>query len=413
VPYIWLVASLWLPKVEARGAHPFFATQELFTATSTNYYHIPGLAVTAKGTVLAYAAWRDVDAKDWGKIYIVMRRSTDGGKTWGPEHQVAPGNLSVDPVVRTSPPKVKGHETDLVVDNAMVIPDLNGKVHFVFCVDYRRVFYMRSADDGVTWSRPMEISKVFEAYRPEMDWKIVATGPGHGIQLRNHRLIIPSWLATGGTEGFQHRPSMTVVIYSDDHGSTWKAGDIVAKTTGRGDDPQVYHDPNETSAVELGDGDVLLNIRAPSARHRRLQSVSADGATGWSKPEFVEDLPEPIVFGSIVRMPDAQESDRNTLLFSIDTGTEITKKAKAFDEQGFKREDMTVFVSNDDGKRWPIKKVIQAGPCGCGYSDLAVLQDGTILCAFGSGPHFGSGAGIRLARFNLAWVLEKREAAKR
>ncbi len=386
---------------------PLFETQELFVPTGTNYYHIPGLAVTSKGTVLAYAAWRDVDAKDWGRIYIVMRRSTDGGKTWGPEHKVPTGEASVEAVVKSSPPKPKGKENDLVVDNAMVIPDRNGMVHFVYCVEYRRVFYMRSEDDGVTWSKPVEITSVFEKYRPEMDWKIVATGPGHGIQMKNGRLIIPSWIGTGGAEGYQHHPSITVLIYSDDHGATWKAGDVVAKGTGRGESPEVYHDPNETSAVELADGRVLLNIRAPSMRHRRLQTVSADGVSGWSKPEFVEDLMDPIVFGSIVRLASApNEKDRQRLLFSIDTGTEITKKAKAGDEQGFKRENLSVFMSEDNGRTWPVKKLVQAGTCGCGYSDLTVLPDGTVLCAYGSGPNFGRGAGIRLARFNLAWVLE-------
>lgn len=383
---------------------PLFQSTQLFTPTDTNYYHIPGLVVTARGTVLAYAAWRHVGITDWGDIHTVLRRSTDGGKTWGLERKIAPIGAPLEAIVRSSPPKAKGHENDVTVDNAMLTADRNGAIHFIYCVEYRRVFYTRSDDDGLTWIPPAEISKVFEKYRPQFDWKIVATGPGHGIQLKNGRLIIPFWLATGDKGGYHHFPSVTAVLYSDDHGTNWQGGDIVAITTGRGDNPGVYHNPNETVAVQLANGSVLFNLRAPSVRHRRLQSTSPDGVTGWSKPVFVEDLPEPICFGSIERLSETPKEDKNRLLFTIDSGTTIGKTKETYDEQGFNREDMAVFLSYDEGKTWPLKKVIHAGPCGCGYSDLAVTADGTILCAYGSGPRFGKGAGIALARFNLEWL---------
>lgn len=396
--------------MSACAGEPAFEKEPLFTATDTNYYHIPGLVVTARGTVLAYASWRDVAALDWGNIHTVMRRSTDGGKSWSPERQIAPAGAPVQAIVRSSPPKTKGHEDDVTVDNPVAIADANGAIHFIYCVEYRRVFYMRSDDDGLTWSPPVEISQVFEKYRPEFDWKIVATGPGHGIQLKNGRLIVPFLLATGGKEGYHHFPSITAVLYSDDHGTNWQGGDVVARTTGHGDNPNVYHDPNETVAVQLANGSVLFNLRAPSFRHRRLQSTSPDGVGKWSKPEFVEDLPEPICFGSIARLSEKPRDDKNRLLFSIDGGTAIGRKRKNYDEQGFNREDMTVFLSYDEGRTWPVKRVIQSGPCGCGYSDLAVLPDGTILCAYGSGLHFGKGSGISLAHFNLEWLTEGKDS---
>ena len=147
-----------------------------------------------------------------------------------------------------------------------------------------------------------------------------------------------------------------------------------------------------------------------SARHRRLQSISLDGISGWSEPEFVEDLPEPICFGSLARLSEQTGGGKNCLLFSIVSGTAIGRKKNNYDEQGFQREDLAVFLSYDEGRTWPVKKTIQAGPCGCGYSDLAVLADGTILCACGSGPSFGRGAGISLARFDLEWLTDGKES---
>lgn len=402
--------GIFLASVPGSRGESFFEARQIFTATPTNYYHIPGLVVTSKGTVLAYAAWRDVAGVDWNNIHVAMRRSTDGGKTWDPEREIAPAGSPVQAFVRTSPPKPKGHEDFVTVDNAMLIPDTNGMIHFVYCVEYHQVFYKNSRDDGLTWSKPVEITQAFEKYRPQMDWKIVATGPGHGIQLKNGRLVVPSWLAGGGKEGYSHSPTMVGTLYSDDHGTTWKTGDVVARTTGRGDSRDVYHNPNESAAVQLADGSVLFNIRAGSARHRRLESVSADGATGWSKPEFIDDLPEPIVFGSVARLSESPRDDKNRLLFSIDTGTALNKKADKYDEQKFKREDMAVFVSYDEGKTWPVKKVIQPGTAGAGYSDLAALPDGTILCAYGSGPPFGRGAGITVARFNLQWLTDNTDS---
>lgn len=391
------------------AAAPFLESSDLFVAAPGDYYHIPGLVVTSKGTVLAYAAWRQNGAHDWGNIKVHMRRSTDGGKTWGPVHQVAPQGDPVRSIVRSSPPKPKGHGDDVTVDNGVAIADRNGAVHMLYCVEYRRVFYMRSDDDGVTWIKPVEISAVFEKYRPEINWKIIATGPGHGIQLRNGRLEVPLWLATGSKEGYAHQPSMTALTFSDDDGATWQTGEIVARTTGRGADPAFYHNPNETEAVQLADGSVLFAMRAPSARQRKLLSTSPDGATGWSRPRFAEDLPEPVNFGSIRRLSEKPASDKNRLLYSI-TGSLETRREKAPDEKSCQRQDMTVFLSYDEGKTWPVKKIIQPGMAGCGYSDLAVLPDGTILCAHGAGAGFGSDARIALARFNLEWLTDGADA---
>ena len=134
---------------------------------------------------------------------------------------------------------------------------------------------------------------------------MIATGPGHGIALRTGRLVVAVWLSTG-TGGNAHRPSVTATIYSDDHGRTWKAGEIAIPDT-----PEFIF-PNETTAVELADGRVMLNARSESKANRRLVTISPDGATGWSKPAFDDALLEPICEGSLSRIGDR-------LLFSTRT----------------------------------------------------------------------------------------------
>src|SRR5205085_9288086 len=114
-----------------------------------------------------------------------------------------------------------------------------------------------------------EMTGTFEKFHPEYDWKVVATGPAHGIQRRGGRLIVRVWLSTG-TGGHAHRPSVTAVIYSDDSGRTWQRGDIAVPNT------EEWIFPNETVAVELADGRVMLNVRSQSHAHRRLVTVSPD-----------------------------------------------------------------------------------------------------------------------------------------
>ncbi len=71
-----------------------------------------------------------------------------------------------------------------------------------------RCFYIRSDDDGLTFTKPVEITATFDQFRPEYDWKVLATGPAHGIQLKSGRLLVPVWLSPG-TGGHAHRPCVT------------------------------------------------------------------------------------------------------------------------------------------------------------------------------------------------------------
>ena len=257
-----------------------------------------------------------------------------------------------------------------------------------------RCFYQRSDDDGLTWSAPKEITPAFEDFKNDYDWKVLATGPNHSIQLKTGRLVVPVWLSTG-TGGNAHRPSVTATIYSDDQGKTWKAGEIAVPNTDE------WINPNETVAVELNDGRVMLNVRSESKAHRRLVTTSPDGAGDWSTPVFDEALNEPICMAGLVRY---SVGDENLILFSNPDNL-AKEKRKADPGTSRDRKNLSIKGSRDEGRTWAVNKVLEPGPSM--YSDLAVTPSGTILCFYGRGTKPGfAGSGLTLARFNLEWLLQ-------
>ena len=389
----------------AQAAEPFLEKLDLFTVgedPAYKLYHIPGVVVTAKGTVLAWceARKRASGVTDWDDIRILLRRSTDDGLTWSKPQGIAdvPGPKTKNPtalLVKSVDPK------DVTYDNPVLIADKSGTIHMLFCLEYMRCFYQRSDDDGLTWSKPTEITSAFEGFRKNYDWKVLATGPNHSIQLRTGRLVVPVWLSLGTGSNGGHHPSVAATIFSDDAGRTWQAGEIAAPATTE------WVDPNETTAVELSDGRVMLNVRNESKPNRRLVTVSVDGATGWSTPRFDEALWEPVCMASLIRY---DFGGQKLLLFSNPHNLE---KAKGKAEPGKYRDrkNISVKISRDEGQTWISNKTIESGP-GM-YSDLAVTHAGTILCFYGrSGESQGAAPGLAamaggrltLARFNLEWL---------
>jgi sialidase-1 len=271
-----------------------------------------------------------------------------------------------------------GAGAGVTYNNPVAIADRNGTVHFLFCVEYMRAFYMRSEDDGKTFSKPVEITAAFAGFRRSWPWVVLATGPGHGIQLKNGRLLVPVWLSLGSGAG-AHGESVTSVIYSDNHGATWKAGEIAVPNT------EETASPNETAAVQLADGRVMLNVRSPSKAQRRIVVHSKDGARHWSAPVFHQQLPEPVCFASMARLGAGR------LLYVSP------------DSQGRERKNLTLRVSYDEGTTWSAKRVLEAGPSA--YADLAVLPGGRILCFYEAGrtaPY----ETLTFGRFNFEWLTQ-------
>ena len=352
------------------------------------HYRVPAIAVSPQGTVMALAEARKNAGGDWGTQDILMRRSRDGGKTWDEPRKIAhiDGEIEQNPAALAQNLAQPGEVT---YNNVVPIVDRErGAVHFLFCVEYARAYYMRSEDDGETFSTPVDITAVFEEFRSDYDWKVIATGPGHGLRHSNGRLIVPVWLSDG-TAGHAHRPSIVSTIYSDDAGATWRRGEVVVRH------PELKN-PSETLAVELSDGSVMLNIRHESPEHRRAVSIGPDGAAGWSEIRFDEALVEPICMGSLIRAG-------NALLFANPDSTEPRSAENPLGS--WKRQNVTVRLSEDDGKTWPHKRTIEPGVSG--YSDLAVGPDGAAYCIYENGTPTDRGTHVKyltVARFSLDWV---------
>lgn len=346
-------------------------------------YRIPGIVVTQKGTVLAYCEARKNGAADWGEIEVHMRRSTDGGKTWQPAQHIAHSGTRLE----GNPHKKEGPVEQTVNNPVAIVDQKSGAIEFLYCINYARCFAMRSTDDGVTWTAPVDITASFEPFRAKYDWKVIATGPGHGIQIKSGRLVVPIWLAYG-KEG-AHAPSAAATIFSDDHGRTWQAGDVCLPNEGE------FGNPNETMITGLSDGRVMLVNRNVSKPNRKLVTTSPDGARNWTAPVFHEQLWEPICMASVITHP----SKSGTLLFSAPQTLSLDKDGIEKPAGRGKRENLTIKISRDDGKTWPIGKTLDAGPSA--YSDLAVLPDGTVLCLYERKDS------IACARFTLEWLAEQ------
>lgn len=358
---------------------------DLFVSGQGGYafYRIPGIVVTARGTVLAYCEARRDSQSDWSTMDILLRRSTDGGRTWDAPRRIGevPNPGAENPLAVAAKAGLPAGPT---YNNPVAIAARDGTVHFLFCLEYMRCFHMRSTDDGRTFSAPVEITPVFAGWRSEYDWKIVSVGLGYGIELGNGRLLATVRLALG-SERHLLRPTVASTVFSDDGGRTWQRGELAVRNT-----PETVN-PNEPIVAELSDGRVMMNVRNESAPKRRLVTVSPDGATRWSAPRFDPALLDSGMMASLLRVPPPAGEPRPLLLFA---NTHHEKE----------RRNLTVKLSRDDGAAWPSQRTLEPGPSA--YCDLAVLPAGDVLCFYERGSPDGTVLYGRLtvARFGLSWL---------
>ncbi len=159
-----------------------FEEQVLFKASQDPGYacfRIPAVVRTVKGTLLAFAEGRVDNCGDAGDIDLVLKRSHDGGRTWGPLQVINEGGGDTHgnpaPVVDRTTGRVLLAET-------FNTGRTDGKNCDIPCD--RTPHLQHSDDDGRTWSQPRDLS---EEILPDNWNSWYATGPVHGVQLTRGR----------------------------------------------------------------------------------------------------------------------------------------------------------------------------------------------------------------------------------
>lgn len=335
---------------------------------ATKYgYRIPSLLVTKKGSLLAFSE-RRLGLHDHAQNDIVLKRSTDHGRTWSDE--------------------IVAYEDGMnSINDPLTVQLENGRILLMFArFPYGRhardagwikmadlgyddpsanvlTFICHSDDDGKTWSKPVDISR--QVKHPKL---LNANTPGAMIQLtkgpHKGRVVTGLW----GTlpimkDGKRSREWQVVAAFSDDNGKSWKRTEPLIDESGKGF-------PNECQVAEAANGDVVLISRNQGGDAFRKKAISSDGGETWSALRIDRTLPSVACMGSLIRGPVSKDG-------TWDLWASFPSNAG--------RKDGQVAVSKDNGKTWRTVKVI-SGPFA--YSALQISPDQkSLLCLYESGGY--------------------------
>ncbi|MEO3815848.1 sialidase family protein [Plantactinospora sp. B24E8] len=353
-------------------------------------FRIPSLVRTRSDTLLAFAEGRAADNRDWGNINLVYKRSTDNGATWSALREVVGAGQGT----WGNPTAVVDRDTGTVWMFMSWNPagySQNGDAGTtrITAWEHRKVYVSRSTDDGLSWTDPVDMSASLKprTFGNGTTWAWDAMGPGVGVQTSTGRLVIPAL----------HRN-----IYSDDHGTTWK----VQRLTSAGGGYQ--EGTSEGTVLELRDGRLMRNDRAvgsvwEAAKRRWVARGTVEGGFDTFAPD--PTLLDPRAQGSILR-------------YNTDSPTRIVFLNSASTET---RTKMTVRISYDEGRSWPVYRRLSDAPLPAwsglgggnvaegGYSSLAKTADyhvgALVEVNENTSASDTSRRSIVFRKFNLPWML--------
>ena len=325
-------------------------------------FRIPSMITTTSGAVLAVCDARvDKQGDVPNNIDQVLKKSLDNGNTWDKIRTIVdfPNQEGA-----ADPQLLQDRETGRIFLFYAYCPGRNdvtegpnrNRRHLV-------LQYVYSDDDGENWSLPI----VAEYGLKQEGWHSIWSAPGRGLQLQGGRLIAPVTVSDTA-----HMYSY--YLYSDDHGNSWQMSNLMGT------------DINEPTMVELDDRTLLLNARNRTGNRAIVSST--DGGEHWSNVSYHKDLIEPGCQGSFIKY---SIEGKSILLFSNPADNK-------------KRKNMTVSVSADNGKTWPVKKVIHEGPSA--YSCLTVLPNGKIGLLYENGKE-SPYEKISFISLDVNWFLER------
>ncbi|MGP2437298.1 exo-alpha-sialidase [Streptomyces sp. JW3] len=383
-----LALSFAVPAAAPAAQAPEFTQQVLFRADQESGYacfRIPAIVRTTDGTLLAFAEGRVRNCGDAADIDIVLKRSADGGRTWGPLRVVNDGGGDTHgnpaPVVDRATGRVllvETYNTGRADDAGCAIP----------CDRAPHLQY--SDDDGLTWSAPRDLTAEI---RPAGWNSWYATGPVHGVQLGTGahagRLVLgvnaESW--DDGRVAANH----AALVVSDDGGAHWRVG--ATDTWPVADDGTFRQKPSEVTLAELADGTLLVSGREQDGTDlgHRAQTVSRDGGDSFAAPfEALPDLYTPQVQGALLRL-----------------GDRVLLSAPADPDR---RRTMVIRSSWDSGATWDsVDRATVVTRDWSGYSDLTALDETTVGLLYEAGTADARDE-IRFARFGTDWLQPRRGA---